>query len=334
MQAAELTLAAALRDATAPRPQARVKAIQNLAPALLAELEVPGPHWQAAHAHARGAEVTATLSRALDDDDPAIAALAAVGLGTIGDPDLLGRIEGWLERDDGDDPEGAQFVRECAAIAVSLLGAAAPKGHAVRERVLEQLRASLGSDRPDVRFQAPIGMVEVGDAQVETELLAALKTESESAVRTNIVVALARLHPTPPATCNALERLLQTEAADDEIGFEAAMILAGARRVTARPRLLRALHHRGERDRALEALAVLGRAQPSEIEPVHRLATRVWTPGVTRVRAAYALARMAGERPDDPGPALLARLRFHPRACVREAVRDALLNLGTLARDP
>jgi HEAT repeat protein len=47
----------------------------------------------------------------------------------------------------------------------------------------------------------------------------------------------------------------------------------------------------------------------------------------TRVRAAYALARIEPER----GSALLDRLAKHPRPAVREAVAEARVNLAKLA---
>jgi hypothetical protein len=94
---------------------------------------------------------------------------------------------------------------------------------------------------------------------------------------------------------------------------------------------LQALPVRGHRDRALEALAALGAAPAADIEPVQGLVARWWLPSITRVRAAYALARMAPAGPDNPGLRLLARLRWHPRAAVREAVRDAHANLEALA---
>ena len=115
------------------------------------------------------------------------------------------------------------------------------------------------------------------------------------------------------------------------IGFDAAITLAGARRESARPRLLEALDVRHQRDRALEALAALGGGDPSEIERVRQLGRRMWLPSITRVRVAYALARMVPEGAgDNPGLAMLRRLRWHPRPAVREAVRDAHDNLVKL----
>jgi hypothetical protein len=112
------------------------------------------------------------------------------------------------------------------------------------------------------------------------------------------------------------------------------MILASVRDKAAGPALVEALGRRVHRDRALEGLAVLGRAAPSTaVEVVDTLARGWLTPGVTRVRAAYALARIVApgtaDRPN-PGIALLARLAWHPRPAVREAVADARANLRQL----
>ena len=116
--------------------------------------------------------------------------------------------------------------------------------------------------------------------------------------------------------------------------IEAAMALASAKRPEAGPRLLMALRLRSERDRALEALAFLGRAAPGEaVEAVDRLASGWLTPGITRVRAAYALVRMVAptsDRREHPGQRWLDRLALHPRAAVREAVADARAALAKL----
>lgn len=341
MQAAELTLDAALRDVDSERAEARAKAVRNLAPALLETLGVTGPRWNAAASHARGEDVRRALGRVLDDDDPALRGLAAVGLGTIGDPGVLVRTEGWI--DDSTDDEAVAFLRQCAVIATSLVGAAAPPGEddGVRTRAdaRDRLRAALRSPLPDVRFQAALGLVEVDDADAEAPLLDALAHEEHDEVRENIIAALSRIDPPGDATRAAMRRLL--DAGDDEphgsVAIAAALLLAAARDPHGRPWLVRALDHRGHRDDALEALAVLGSAPPEHVEPVRRLAASMFTPGVTRVRAAYALSRMAGHEGErDPGLALLARLRFHPRGAVREAVRDALRLLGPSAapRDP
>ena len=96
-----------------------------------------------------------------------------------------------------------------------------------------------------------------------------------------------------------------------------------------------ALFHRGERDRALEALAVLGPAAPKDAATGARRLARGWlTPAITRVRAAYAWAAVDAATPTGDHPAIrsLRRWAWHPRPAVREAVADALRALAA-ARD-
>lgn len=334
MQAAEITLPAAIRDATSSRNEARHKAIRNIAPALLAELDRPGPAWRATEDHPRGAEALQALQAALtQDEDAALAGVAATGLGMLGHPEVVDAVWPWLERDSDD--EGASFLRECAVIAVSLAGAAAPASESrFKKDVLDRIVGLLDAERPDVRFQAAMAAVEVGGEAVERELATRLRVEEHHEVRRNLVEALARLDPPGDPTCSALAEIVaDPEEGPTGIGFEAAMALASARRKEAGPRLVQALGHRWERDRALEALAALGRMAPGDAVPrVDALARGLLTPGITRVRAAYALARLvAGPKdPSNPGIALLGRLAWHPRKAVREAVADAHAALRTL----
>lgn len=332
MQRADLTLEAALRDLHSPREGARHRALRNLAPALLEALDRPGPLWRATEAHARGSEVLAALHAAVQDDDAAIASLAAVGLGWLGDPALHERVAPWLAL--AGDGEELRFRRECAVIALGMLGAAAPRDEPLRADIARTLQAALRTDAPDLRFQAAEALVDVDDPEaVERGLVEALAIESHAEVREGFVVALSRLDRCSPATLDRLEAWMRDDDATWTFRFEAALVLAAARRATALPVLREALSRRLDRDRALEALAALGR--PEALPDVRRLAQRWFLPGVTRVRAAYAWARCEDptKRPN-PGALALARLAWHPRAAVREAVRDARAALLTLeARD-
>mgnify|MGYP002053749424 CR=1 FL=1 len=101
----------------------------------------------------------------------------------------------------------------------------------------------------------------------------------------------------------------------------AARLLASLRIADAAQRLLRGMSDGDERDDAIEAMAAL---EPSDIpeaatDLAERLTRRWLVPPVTRVRAAYLLARV---RPDEGG-ALLARMARSARASVRDAVVDA-----------
>lgn len=336
MQRPELTLAAALRDAKSQRKRYRNEAIRNLAPALLFEQDRPGPQWRAAADHPHGEAVLATLDEALEDDDGMLRGLAAIGLGLLGEPKVIEATAAWIDTP-GDD-EAAMFQRECALIAMSFVGSCAPQGDRAREDALRRLRPALHAELADVRFQAAVAIVEVGGNDVEAELVDALHQEDHPMVRENLVAALSRLDPPGEEACETLIGIVEDpEEGTETVGFEAAMCLAAARRTEGGPRLVRALYHRGERDRALEALAALGRSAPGDaVELTHRLARAWLTPGVTRVRAAYALARMVAPASDgrpNPGRELLGRLSWHPRPAVREAVADAVGALRKLETD-
>ena len=333
MLAAEITLDAALRDLDSEREHYRHQAVRNLAPALLEELGVPGPHWRATAEHARGEAVLRALLDRLGEDHVApLRGLAATGLGMLGEPEALDHIEPWLELSGDDEDEG--YLRECAVVTASFLGKAAADADAapeLRARVDQVLTKALQSPNPELRFQAGLALVELRGDAAEPALVEALKSESDERVQEGLVDALAHLDPPGEEACDLLEGIVQGENGWGSLGFMAAKTLAAARRTSARPRLLDGLELRHERDDALEYLAALGRADAADIERVQQLAKRMLLPGVTRVRAAYALARMAADGADNPGLKLLERLRWHPRAAVREAVNDAFKNLETLA---
>lgn len=326
MQAADLTLDAALRDLEARRPAARDRALRNLAPALLEALGRPGPAWEATHAHPRGSEVRLALHQALRGPDAARAGLAAVGLGWVGDPAVLEPIEPWLH--DSAEDDGARFRRECAVVALGSIASAAPSHHPVRASVLRALEAGLNSRFPEVRFQTAAALAELDDASVGPRLTAALAGEADPEVRENLVIALSRLGTLPPEILAVLAALTRDPEEAHALRFEAALILAAAGDRAATPVLLEALRQRLDRDRALEALAAL--ADPAARGAVKALARRWAQAGVTRVRAAYAWARCDPAAASTGGHRLLRRLAWHPRAAVREAVRDAWAGLATL----
>lgn len=333
MLAPELTLEAALRDVGSRKPEFRHHAVENLARALLHELGKPGPRWRAADEHPRGPAVIAALRDLCDEREPPLfRGMAAVGLGMLGEPEVLELTASWIELPD--DGEDQAFLRESAVMAAARLYRAAVDADAdpeVRRRTRARVEAALRAEAPDLRYQGALALVELGGDEAEAPLVAALRREEHPFVREGLVEAIAHLDPPGPLACEALEELLARPEARESIGLEAALALAAARRPSARPRLLEALPIRVHRDRALEALAVLGRAPAGDVAPVRALAEQWWLPGITRVRAAYALCRMAAGSEDDPGRRLLGRLRWHPRAAVREAVRDAEANLSMLA---
>jgi hypothetical protein len=341
---AELTLDAALRDIDSGRPEIRGVAIRNLAPALLDQLGLRPPAWWTHIEHDKRERAAEALDHSCDDPAPQNAALARIGLAQLGAPQALARAHEALGFA-GDDP-ASMFFRECGVIALSLLGAAArafleepdaaadgdERAHAaaLREQVLTELLALLHDPRDDVRFQVGPALVDVAGQAVEPELLAALAREQHAEVRENLISSLALFDPPSQAACDALAQVLQSNEGNGWIGWEAALALTAARRPEGAPRLLAALHSRETRDRALEALAVLGeQAGPEAPAAVRRYSKGLLTPVFTKVRAAYALARM---RPDE-GAALLGRLAKHPRPAVREAVAEARQHLEELATE-
>ena len=327
-----ITLEAALRDADVVDAKARTLALTHLASAYLERLGRSEPLWQAATHHAQGPAVLAALLRAATRDPAlAIRAVAATGLGQIGAPELLTAIpDEWFTRSDPD----AAYLRECAAIAWTLLGEAARpvSGDSPQDTfdgVLARLREGLRADQPELRFQCAAGVAQLAGGDAEPDLVAALARETVPQIRGALVTAIGELDPPGAAACDLLAPLC--DEPHTPTAFAAALALTAARDPRGGPQLLRALQRPEDRGRALEALAALGPLAPPDALPtVRRLARSFFTPGLTRVRAAYALARLApGE-----GEAVLARLAGSLRASVREAVADAQAGLAQLrARD-
>jgi len=324
-----ITLEAALRDADVLDVKARTLAITHLASAYLERLGRSRPRWNAQAAHPRGPEVLAALLRALERDPAApIQALAAAGLGQLGAPELLDVVPpAWFTSTAPD----AAYQRECAAIGWTLLGVAARQAsddlaQRTCDSALARLRAGLRGEQPELRYQCAAGLAEIEGRGAEYDLVEALERETHAAVRSALVSALGELDPPGPRACEALA----PRTADKHLptAFAAALALTAARDPRGGEQLLLALDRPDDRGRALEALAALGPlAPPGALPAVRRLARSVFTPGLTRVRAAYALARLAPAE----GEAVLARLQRALRASVREAVVDAREGLARLA---
>lgn len=331
MPAPPLTLDAALRDLASPDPAARGQAAQHLAAALLAELGDPPPRLNLAAAHPSGQAARAALTRALDDPAVPVRALAAAGLGQLGDPDVLPRVAPWLA-DPSSQPD-AGHLRECAAIVCVLLGLAARPGSDDLSRTtyqdcLARISAALSAAAPDLRFQAAGGLVELAGAAAEPALLAALAAEAHPKVRHALVAALAELDPPGPDACVRLAAIAEDPASAADLAYPAALGLAAARDPRGGPRLVDALRRPDDRARALEALAVLGPAAPPAARRAALKLARGWfTPGVMRVRAAYALTRMSPET----GAPLLDELARRANPAVQEAIADARAALAALA---
>src|SRR6201988_2272542 len=116
MQAAEMTLAAALRDALHSTHAVRVAGVRNLAPALLAELKRPGPILCSDDDHPSLPAVRERLVAALADELPEVQGHAAIGLALLGRDDLVEPAAKWLAIAGDDEP--ARWLRQCAVIAL------------------------------------------------------------------------------------------------------------------------------------------------------------------------------------------------------------------------
>lgn len=359
----ELTLDAALRDSESQNPTSRNQAVRNLAAALLDELGRRPPAWRAAQEHDRGPEVLARLRLALSEGEQApIRGLALVGMAQLGEEELLEYAQLWVDapdpvQEDVDESEGRAghhganaFLRECAVISLGLLGDAAAttaqKGGersqhewSIASRCREVLTRSLTSPHDDVRFQACIALAELGGESAQSAIVEAFRVEGVEEVRSNQVAALSVFDPPSEAACdllrNFLERELQTTPPKKgkdpraQTTYNAALALAAARDRGAQRRLVASLAESDERDRALEALAALGPPlDESAMRVIRNLANSRLTPGMTRVRAAYAMCTLLPEE----GEALLARLARSWRPAVREAVADARVALELLER--
>lgn len=324
MMGPEMTLAAALRDATHTDGAVRIAGLRNVAPALLLALDRPGPALVDDGEHPDAAAARALLARGLDDALPDARGYAAIGLGTIGAREVIEAVAPWLQDDRERDDADAVWLREAGVIALSYVGVAIGERDAqARARVLGLLRTASSSTRPELRDQAAVARVELDDPEIEPALREALG-RAEGDAREPIAYALSLAPRLTDATLDAMVDALARGASNDAAALELAMVLAAHARSEATPTLVAALARRFDRDRALEALAAAGVPDLAAARATARL-LRPWVPPVTRVRAAYALCRIApeGSALRDRGHRGLAWLAWHPRGLVRAAVADA-----------
>ncbi len=324
-----ITLAAALRDCDHADPRVRDRALRHMGDALLAELGPKAKRWRAADRHARGAQVLEVLTEAVHSDpSPVLQGFAAIGLGQLGDPRALPLLrEALTTEGEGEEPA---FRRECAAIGLAELAGAAMEdpAAALLPAIAAPLTEGLASPHPEVRFQCAGTLVDVLGNDAEGPIASALAGESTPEVRRGLCEALARIDEPSPATTKLLLAVLEDPSIDLDTRFAAAIGLTAARDPAAAPLLLKGLGKPEFRNRALEALAALGALAPAEAIPKIRALASSWLrPRVTRVRAAYALARI---RPNEGEP-LLDRFSRSRSAAVQEAVADARAALKSLA---
>ncbi len=331
---AELTLQAALRDCTAKRVPARHAALRNLAPALLQAIARPLPTWDACALHPEGERVRTALLHAVKHDEPAMAGVAALGLGQLGQREVLAATQSWLEDNALASDSDRTFRRQCCILARAFLGGCAELPDTLRDALAREVTAWLQHHEPDVRFQAAQALIDIAGYAGEEAVVAALSREPHPEVRENMVMALAHQDPVGPLAIEALTRIvMDVHEGPARIGFEAALALAAARQPSSGPRLLQGVHQLDERDRALEGIAVLGtHAPPGTVATLTPLLHRFFLPPVTRVRVAYALCACANATTVAYAAAQrhLQRAGKHPRRFVRQAAHDATAALATL----
>lgn len=343
----QLSLAAALRDLKARSPRARANAIRALPDALAAdcrgpeETEAPAVSqlgFARLEAHAQHSAALTGL-RALDGDaDGFVRGLAMIARGRLADVTLLGEYRRGTLAPRPQDP-AKQWIKESAILGLGELAAFAPPPPGVEhDDILRALLEALDDPAPEVRFQAIAVVADAAPSMAGELLPPRLALETEAEVRAQIYATFLD-RGDPPGVVVAAARAAtgagrdgdhESSAASERESFAAARLLASLRIADAAQRLLRGMSDGDERDDAIEAMAAL---EPSDIpeaatDLAERLTRRWLVPPVTRVRAAYLLARV---RPDEGG-ALLDRMARSARASVRDAVVDARAALHTLSQ--
>jgi HEAT repeat protein len=277
-----ITTEAALRDLASPRPRVRAAAA-----AALAECDP-----------ARRVEAAVALVAAVDDPDADVRAAAALSLGEIGgheEVDLTdlgdggpGAVEALVLRLD----DGAPAVRQCAAVALGRMRAAA---------AIEPLRHALVDGPPDLRFQAATSLVEIDPAAAAGPLGAALADPDPE------VVGAAALGLGAIGDPTAAEKLAPLLAhAVPRTRFDAAYALAELGDERAIPVLSTAATDRELGWDAIEALEAFG--APSAAALARIGADRGLDPE-HRLRAAAALLAIA---PDHSSAADARRWLLEP----------------------
>lgn len=287
-----ITLDAALRDAVSGNSRARLRAV-----VALGQVEEPTERRRAALA----------LADALTDDDPAVRAEAAAGLGQMGDLAPVSALVARLA-------DGDAAVRQHAVIALGSL----------RERAaFAPLVEALREGPPEVRFQAVTSLAEIDPVAAYEPVAAALADRDPQVVAAaaialgvlgdgRAVAALAPLcaHPQPAVRFEVAWALAQLGDARgrDELAAALGLGAAGAG----------AEAHPGRALEAVESLARLGTAEDARllVEVVRSLRAQ---PEARIVAARHALT-LVGEAPE--------------RAAERELCRAHLLAQLASRKDP
>lgn len=344
-------MAASIRDLKARSARARANAVRALPDALSTDCagedeqneadEGPsittfGLGFERLGAHPQHRPALEGLRDLAQDSDGFVRGLALIARGRLGDAALLRDYRaGTL----APDSQGlARWVRESAMLGLGELAQFSPPPPGVEhDDLLRCILEGLDDPAPEIRFQAVAVVADVAPSMVPELLPQRLDVDDEAEVRAQIYdVFLDRSDP--PATVLDAARMAansettanpEANAPSVRESFVAARLLASLQDKVAAPRLLRGMDDRDERDDAIEAMAVLNPSDiPAEAISLALRLTRRWlVPPVTRVRAAYLIARVS---PVDGG-ALLDRMARSARASVRDAVTDARAALAILA---
>ena len=335
-----LSLAAAVRDLRARGTRARANAARAVPDALSNALEADAaPHMIGTArlaAHPSYTPALAGLRDLVRDRDGLVRGLAYIARGRLADPLLLAELE---DSDDGDDPVIDGWVLECRMIALAELARHVPPPLGVeRDAILRGLVSRLADGAAQTRFQAAAALADAAPSIAREVLAGHLPRETHPLVRGQYFDIFFDLGDPPSSILEAARESLRDGDSDGDGdddpahlrgSFAAARLLASVADACAADRLARAVHELEHRDVALEALAALpSTAIPRDtVDYARRMVHRWLVPPVTRVRAAYLVARAE----PDTGEALLSRLSRSLRPSVRAAVEDARAGLAQLA---
>jgi hypothetical protein len=289
-------------------------------------------------AHAQHGSALIGLRELDGDADGFVRGLAMIARGRLADATLLRDYRRGTLAPHPQDP-AKQWIKESAILGLGELAAFAPPPPGVEhDDILRALLEALDDPAPEVRFQAIAVVADAAPSMAEELLPPRLALETQAEVRAQIYATFLDRGDAPSLVVDAARAATgvgrdgdgESDPAAERESFAAARLLASLRIGAAAERLLRGMTDGDERDDAIEAMAAL---EPSDIpgaaaDLAERLTRRWLVPPVTRVRAAYLLARVRPEA----GGALLDRMARSARASVRDAVVDARAALHTLSQ--
>jgi HEAT repeat protein len=297
-----VNLDAALRDLSHADPRVRAQAADALG-------RVTRVEWNAA---------IPALVRAAEDAHPSVRYAALLSLGEL-IPDETGELPDFalaIAAAISHLGDAEPLVREASAIALGTLGRAD-----AGDGAWQALAGALGSDKPEVRFQAVSSLTEL-DAPRAAPLLRPLLADPDTEVRAQTVAALG-----DAGDQDSREAIVSCLDDGEVIRWEAALTLArlhdarGARVLTAALR---------DRNRALDAATALAELAAARVAldddtrfELRTVVSRWLGDPLMKVRAAEALALLA----DPLGRRHLQRASHARRDDVRNLAIETLARL-------